>query len=109
MKGDLFGPGEGAGSASPRIGNRSILIALFATMACCDVADAQFRYRKVVDTTAAIPSGTGNFTGFWNVSYDGTNVAFVGLNGSTAAGVYLWNGTTVSAVASVGSTAPNGG
>jgi hypothetical protein len=109
MNGDSFARSGGAASSGPLFFNHSILIAIFAIVTCCDVAEAQFRYRKVVDTSSAIPSGVGNFTGFWNVSYDGTNVAFVGLNGSTAAGVYLWDGTTVSAVASAGSTAPNGG
>ena len=34
--------------------------------------------RRAVDFNTAIPGGSGNFNRFWNLSLDGTNLAFVG-------------------------------
>ena len=36
-------------------------------------------FTKIVDTTTAIPGGTGNFTGFNSPSGDGVDVAFLGF------------------------------
>ena len=74
-----------------------------------DVAMAQFRYRKIVDSSTLIPAGSGGFTSFSEVSYDGQNIAFIGAGGSNQKGVYLWNGSVLSALADVGASVPNSG
>jgi hypothetical protein len=75
----------------------------------CPTVVAQFRYRKIADTTTLIPSGTGTFISFTDAAYDGQNVLLLANGASGQAGVYLWNGSTLTALADVGSTIPNGG
>jgi hypothetical protein len=43
---------------------------------------------NVADTATAIPCGTNNFTGFTNVSIDGSSVAFLATGGGGQMGIY---------------------
>jgi len=54
---------------------------------------------KIADTATAIPGGTGNFTGFGNVSISATDVAFLGLGANGQQGIYdLTGGSLVKVV-----------
>jgi hypothetical protein len=54
---------------------------------------------RIADTATAIPGGTGNFTGFRNVSISATDVAFLGLGAGGQQGIYdLTGGSLVKVV-----------
>lgn len=66
---------------------------------------------KVVDTSTAAPSGTGNFTNYSFFAYgvDTTNFAFHGTDAGGMAGLYLLNGATPTLIANTNTLAPVSG
>jgi hypothetical protein len=91
-----------------------LLSALFFLCVTASQAGAQpFVLGKVVDTKTPIPGGSGNFTGF-PYSYEppymvsGSNVAFQAGGESGQYGIYLFNGTTLTAVADYNTPIPGG-
>ena len=76
----------------------------------CDLAD-QFHitFTKIVDTSDAIPGGTGNFTGFRVApSLDGGDVAFTGFGVSLQQGDYTKIGGLFDVVADRNTLIPGG-
>jgi hypothetical protein len=68
----------------------------------------------VADENTPIPNGTGNFTGFSDfgfpgISIDGSQVAFRGTGSDNQAGIYLWDGLSLSVIADVNTPLPGGG
>jgi hypothetical protein len=47
---------------------------------------------KIADTSTAIPAGTGNFTGFGNVSISALDIAFIGFGANGQQGIYDMTG-----------------
>lgn len=76
------------------------LVAVVVTLAvAANVSLAGYTFTKVIDTLTAIPGESSRFSNFQDVSFDGSNVAFVGKGADDEAGVYQWAGGTLSTIA----------
>jgi hypothetical protein len=63
----------------------------------------------VADENTPIPEGTGNFLAFGGVAVDAGAVAFVGGGSGGQAGIYLFDGQSLSVVVNQNTTIPGGG
>jgi hypothetical protein len=64
--------------------------------------------RRVADTSTPIPDGTGNFKYLYGNAISGRRVAFLGVHPSGQAGIYLFDGGTLSRIADTTMPLPNG-
>ena len=62
---------------------------------------------RVADTTTSVPSGSGNFSGFNDVSIDGASVSFRAFSGSSD-GIYTNSGGSLVKVADTNTPVPSG-
>jgi hypothetical protein len=97
------------GSAASGFRQAAIRAAIVAqALLISDTTAAAHQFQKIVDTSTPIPGGVGAFTAFDEVAYDGLQLAFRARGATAQEGVYLWDGSSLSAVADVTATAPEG-
>lgn len=63
---------------------------------------------SLVDTSTAIPGGTGNFTGLAFPDYNGTTMVFTAAGSNSQSGLYASTGGTVSLLADTNTPIPEG-
>jgi hypothetical protein len=94
---------------------RLIAVLLFAICGVTNSGAADFTFTRIVDTTTAIPGGSGNFVSFKDlyVSVDKGDVAFdavIGTDGSgnPVGGIYTYIGGNLGVVADLDTPSPGG-
>jgi hypothetical protein len=65
-----------------------------------------FDFAKIVDTSTAIPGGSGNFTGFSYFAFKGGQLAFIG-SGAGQTGIYSYKDGTLRRVADLNTPVPS--
>ena len=86
----------------------TLLGLLVALLLFAPAAEALSIKARVADGNTAIPNGTGTFTGFFDPVLSGGTVAFRSFGSSGPHGIYLFDGSTLSRVADLNTTIPNG-